>query len=207
MTELTKLLDRASDRDETSLPLANDLARGRAALRRRRARTVRIGSIAATAVIAAGVVGVNALDRGPETPGVVQGDSAVGVQLVAANAEAGPYTFGKLPEGWEVQGISPSAVTIAPPDAADQEVNSFAGKLVILYDQNTPSGDTVSVGGRDFYLNGDSDTHIVSVVTEAGQPEGTVTVQYPVSAGWSQDTMIEFLDAVEVNESAQPGVG
>ena len=121
MTELTKLLDRASERDETTLPLANDLARGRAALRRRRALTVRIGSIAATAVIAAGVVGINALDRGPEAPGVVQGDGAAGVQLVAANAEAGPYTFGKLPEGWEVQGISPSAVTIAPPDAADQE--------------------------------------------------------------------------------------
>ena len=158
-------------------------------------------------MIAAGIVGVNALDRGPDAR-VIQEDDAAGVQLVAADAEAGPYTFGKLPEGWEVQGISPSAVTIAPPDAKDQEPNSFAGKLVILYDQNAPSGDVTSVDGRDFHLRGDSDyTTIISVSTEAGQPEGTVYVQYPDSAGWSQDTMIEFLDAVQVNESAQPGVG
>jgi hypothetical protein len=45
------------------------------------------------------------------------------------------------------------------------------------------------------------------VTTRADEPEGTVYVQYPDSAGWDQDTMIEFLDAVRVNESAQPGLG
>jgi hypothetical protein len=207
MTELTDLLQRASELDETTRPLGDDLARGRAALRRRRARVVRIGSIAATAVIAAGIVGASTLDRGADAPAVIQDDSAADIQLLAADTDAGPYTFGKLPEGWEVQGVSPSAVTIAPTDAADQEMYSFDGKLVILYDQNAPSGDVTSVDGRDFYSGGDSDTSILAVRTGAGEPAGTVTVQYPEAAGWSQDTMIEFLDAVQVNGSAQPGLG
>jgi hypothetical protein len=207
MTELKNLLDRASELDETTLPLDSDLARGRSALRRKRARTVRLGSIAATAVIAAGVVGVNALDRGPEAPPVVQEDAVAGISLVAADAEAGPYTFGKLPEGWEVQGVLPSAVVIAPVGAADQSPSSFVGKLVIMYDLYAPSGDVTTVDGRDFYTRGDSGYTTVMVTTRPGEPNGTVDVQYPDSEGWSQDTMIEFLEAVHVNESAQPGVG
>jgi hypothetical protein len=207
MTELKNLLDRASDVDDTTLPLDKDLARGRAALLRRRSRTVRLGSIAATAVIAAGVIGANALDRGPDAPPVVQEDRAAGVQLVAADAEAGPYTFGKLPEGWEVQGVLPSAVVIAPVGFKDQSPYSFLGKLVIMYDQNPSSGDVTSVNGRDFYSRGDSDHTTVQVATRPAEPDGSVSVQYPDSTGWDIDTMIEFLDAVQVNESAEPGVG
>jgi len=207
MTELKNLLDRASEPVDATLPPGNDLARGRAALLRRRARTVRIGSLAATAVIAAGVVGFNALDDGPDTPGVVQDDRTEGVQLVAADAEAGPYTFGKLPEGWEVQGVLSSAVTIAPVGFKDQSPYSFLGKLVIMYDQNPTSGDVTSVNGRDFYSRGDSDHTTVQVATRPGEPDGVVSVQYPDSTGWDTDTMIEFLDAVQVNESAEPGVG
>ena len=45
------------------------------------------------------------------------------------------------------------------------------------------------------------------VRTRAGEPEGVVSVQYPDSAGWDVQTMIEFLDAVQVDEGAQPGLG
>ena len=208
MTELTDLLNRASDHDSTSTPVTDDLARGRTALRRRRARgAVRFGSIAAVAAIAAGIVGSSALDRDPATPPAVQEDSAVGVELVAANAEGGPYTFGKLPEGWEVQGVLPSAVIIAPVGFKDQSPYSFLGKLVIMYDQNPTSGDVTTVGGRDFYTRGDSDHTTVQVATRPGEPDGVVSVQYPDSTGWDTATMIEFLEAVQVNESAEPGVG
>jgi hypothetical protein len=47
----------------------------------------------------------------------------------------------------------------------------------------------------------------IIVSTRAGEPEGLVYVQYPDSAGRDEETMIEFLDAVRVNDSAQPGVG
>lgn len=208
MTELTDLLRRASEPDPTPTPVGDDLARARAALRRRRARgAVRIGSIAAVGVIAAGIVGSSALETDRDHPAATPDRAAEGVQLVAADADAGPYTFGKLPEGWEVQGVLPSAVTIAPVGFQDQSPYSFLGKLVIMYDQNAPSGEVTTVDGRDFYRRGDSDHTTVMVTTRPSEPSGTVYVQYPDSTGWDTDTMIEFLDAVRVNESAEPGVG
>jgi hypothetical protein len=208
MTELNNLLDRASELDHPPTSVDDDLARGRAALRRRRARgAIRIGSIAAVGVIAAGIVGSSALEREPDNHAATPDQGADGVQLVAADADAGPYTFGKLPEGWEVQGVLPSAVTIAPAGFKDQSPYSFLGKLVIMYDQYAPSGDLTTVNGRDFFSRGDSDHTTVMVTTRPGEPNGTVYVQYPDSTGWDEATMIEFLDAVRVNESAQPGVG
>jgi hypothetical protein len=206
MTELNDLLDRASELDHPPTPVSDDLARARAALRHRRGRTIRIGSLAAVAVIAVGVVGSSAIERDRDAA-TVQERGPDGVQLVAADADAGPYTFGKLPEGWVVQGVTPAAVTIAPPDAEDQNSNSFLGKLVIMYDEHPPSGDVTSFNGRDFFTRGDTDHTTINVRTGAGQPPGTVYVQYPDSAGWDEATMIEFLDAVRVNESAEPGVG
>jgi hypothetical protein len=207
MTDLTNLLDRASELDDTPMPIGDDLARARAALRRQRRARGLVGSVAALALIATGVASTSLLDRDSENPAVVEDGLTDGIQLVAAQTEAGPYTFGKLPRGWEVQGITPFAVTIAPEGAKDQNRDSFLGKLVILYDQYAPSGDRTSVDGRDYFIRGDSDHTTVMVTTRADEPEGTVYVQYPDSAGWDQGTMIEFLDAVRVNESAQPGVG
>ena len=213
MTELTDLLHRASESDHTPASVDGDLARARAALRRRRARrSIRVGSIAAVGVIAAGVVGSNALQNDRDTPSVSvdQGNpdqANPGVQLVAADADAGPYTFGKLPEGWEVQGVLPSTVVIAPVGFKDQSKYSFLGKLVIMYDQNRLSGDITTVDGRDFYVRGDSGHTTVVVATRPGEPSGAVSVQYPDSTGWDTATMIEFLDAVQVNEGAEPGLG
>jgi hypothetical protein len=208
MTDLTDLLDRASDLGETPMPIDDDLARGHAALRRQRRRRglVAVGSACAVGVLA-GLAGPAILDRdsGPNTT-VTEGGQ-IDPALFAANESAGPYTFGKLPKGWEVQGEFPQGVTIAEIGDDDQEPLSFLGKLVIMYDQNPPSGDRILSNGREFYSRGDSDHHTVSVRTRDGEPDGMVSVQYPDSAGWSVDTMIEFLDAVQVGEGAQPGLG
>jgi len=206
MTDLTDLLDRASDLGETPTPIADDLARARAALRRQRRRQglVTVGSLCAVGVLA-GVAGPALLDRSSDDPpGVTQTQDSA---LFAANETAEPYTFGKLPVDWEVQGAFPQGVTIAPVGFEDQEPLSFVGKLVILYDQNQPSGDQIVVDGREFWTRGDSGHSTVLARTRAGEPEGTVYVQYPDSAGWDVDTMIEFLDAVEVGQKAQPGLG
>jgi hypothetical protein len=208
MTDLTELLDRASDLDHTPMPVDDDLTRARAALRRQRRTRGLVGSVGVIALVAAGVAGTTVLDRDSDADTVVTEEQpGDGIQLVAARAEGGPYTFGKLPRGWEVQGTTPSAVTIAPADAKNTNSNSFLGKLVIMYDQNPPSGDVTTVGGRDFFIRGDSDHTTIMVSTRAGEPEGLVYVQYPDSAGWDEETMIELLDAVRVNDSAQPGIG
>ncbi len=210
MTELTHLLDRASELDHAPTPVGDDLARARAALRRhRRSRgAIAVGSVAAIALLSAGVAGTTWLDGEPDSGRTVTEERDRDSALVAAQVDGGPYTFGKLPAGWEVQGVDPAAVTIAPIGAKDQNPYSFLGKLVILYDQYPPSGDLSSVNGRDFFSrSGGSDTTTVMVRTRPEEPDGTVYVQYPDSAGWGLDTMIEFLDAVRVNESARPGIG
>jgi hypothetical protein len=209
MTDLTELLDRASVLEATPMPITDDLARAHAALHRQRRRRglVTVGSLAVVGVLA-GVAGPPLLDRGPEGGGTTTvTEPRSNVQLVAANVSSGPYTFGKLPTGWEVQGQFPQGVTIAIVGDDDQEPLSFRGKLVIMYDQNAPSGDRTEVNGREFFSNTDSDHDTVAVRTRAGEPDGVVSVQYPDSAGWSVETMIEFLDAVLVGQAAQPGVG
>ncbi len=208
MTDLTDLLDRASDLGETPLPIADDLARAHAAVRRRRRRhgLVAVGSLCAVGVLAV-VAGPSVLDRSPEGSPTVEVEKQESV-LFAANETQGAYTFGKLPVGWEVQGAYAQGVTIAPVGFEDQEPYSFVGKLVIMYDQNPLSGDVTVVDGREFYSrSGGGDHSTVQVRTRAGEPGGTVSVQYPDSAGWSVATMIEFLDAVQVGEGAEPGLG
>ncbi len=209
MTDLTELLDRASDTAGTPIPINDDLARAHAALRRHRRQRglVTVGSVCVLA-IAGAAAGQAVFDDAPEgSTTVTQAPQTDDGVLLAANASAGPYTFGKLPRGWEIQGEYPQGVTIAEFGDDDQEPASFVGKLVIMYDQNPPSGDSVEYNGREFFTRGDSDHSSVSVRTRAGEPEGVVSVQYPDSAGWDFDTMIEFLDAVAVGEGAQPGLG
>jgi hypothetical protein len=206
MTDLTDLLDRASDLGETPMPIADDLSRARAALRSRRRKQslVTVGSLCAVGVLA-GVVGPAVLDSSPrDQPRVVETRED---QLFAANVTEGPYTFDKLPAGWEVQGSFPQGVTIAPIDFPDQEPASFVGKLVIMYDQNPLSGEPTEYNGREFHTRTEGDHDTVRVRTRAGEPEGVVSVQYPDSAGWDVQTMIEFLDAVQVGQGALPGLG
>ncbi len=208
MTDLTELLDRASDVAETPMPVTDDLARARAALRRQRRRRslVAAGSVCAVAVLA-GTVGPALVDDAPEgNTTTIESEDSLSM-LVASTETAGPYTFGKLPRGWEVQGTYPQGVTIAEIGDDDQEPLSFIGKLVIMYDQNRPSGDVTEYDGREFFTRGDSDHNTVSVRTRDGEPEGVLSVQYPDSAGWDVATMVEFLAAVEVGPGAQPGLG
>lgn len=208
MTDLTELLDRASDVSGTPTPITDDLARAHAALRRRRVRRGLATAGTVGAVVLVGIAGQTAFDRAPEGSDTVTESRTANAVLLAANESAGPYTFGKLPVDWEVQGEFPQGVTIAQIGDDDQEPLSFSGKLVIMYDQNAPSGDVTEYNGREFFSrSGGGDHSTVSVQTRDGEPEGVVSVQYPDSTGWEVATMIEFLDAVEVGDTARPGVG
>jgi hypothetical protein len=130
------------------------------------------------------------------------------VQLLAQPFEAGPYTFASTPEGWYVQGSYPQGVTIAP-EGADLNPSpySFEGKLVIMFDAHRPSGEQVRFESRAFWVRSSSGYITIETLTRAGEPEGKVSVQFPVDAGWTQDTMLAFLAGVQVGPGAVPGVG
>jgi len=211
MTELRDLLDRATAVDDVSHPVASDLLRGRAALTRQRRRRS-LGGAAALTVVAlagAGLAGVthDSGDQGPARPGTHGSADGTQIRLVAANLDAGVYTIGKVPEGWAVQDENAFRVTIAPTDGSvSDEPDDFAGKLVVMYDQNPLSGKRVAYADRIFYLRGDSGYTTIAVETRTGEPQGEVVVQYPDST-WSRELMLEFADAIGVGDAAQPGLG
>jgi hypothetical protein len=211
MNDLNALLDRAAGPTVAPVDAHADLARGRRALSRTRHRR---GALGLACVAAAGVVGVGAPrlgDRGSDVAADSPADTTPSVATPWAppgpDLTAGPYTFPAIPQGWEIQGHRAQVVTIAPVGFADQEPLSFAGKLVIMYDQNPPAGQRVERDGRTFFVDASGDTASVAVRTRAGEPDGEVVIQYPTSTGWTVDDMIAFLAGVQVGPGALPGLG
>lgn len=187
-----------------------DLPRARQALRLRRRRRFRwavsgLSSVAVVAVLVAGALG----DDAPAGPGQRHSVTGDRVALVAGPLEVAPYVFDRVPEGWEVQGQSPSALTIAPSDGSvSEEPNDFVGKLVVMFDRQGLYGDPVEHDGRTFHVAAGGDGYTtVSVRTTAGEPAGVVRVQYPDDAGWEVAQMLDFLAGVTVTGQARPGVG
>jgi len=211
MNDLNTLLERAAGPTGTPLDAHADLTRGQRALSRTRRRR---GALGLVGVAATGVVGVGmarftdpgrdvAADR-TQTHHPVNG---TGITFLAQPFEAGPYTFDQTPAGWEVQGANAYAVTIAPVGFPDQEPLSFAGKLVILFDANKPSGSPIDHDGRTFWIGGSGGSSTVATRTRRTEPAGVVSIQYPNDAGWTRDTMLTFLAGVHVGPGAQQGVG
>ena len=188
---------------------AGDLARAQQAARVRRRRCLRFAvsgltSVTVVAVLVAGVVGTNG-PAAPDRPSVVSDR----VTLVAGPLAVTPYVFDRVPQGWEVQGQTPTALTIAPSDGSvSDDPDDFVGKLVVTYDRQRMYGDPVELGGRTFHVAAsDDDYTTVSVHTTDSEPRGVVRVQYPVDAGWQTSQMLEFLAGVTVTDGARPGVG
>lgn len=211
MNDLNTLLERAAGPVAVApVDVRGDLTRGHRALARTRRRR---GAAALVGVAAAGVVGVGiARFTDPGDEGVAADDTSAhggntGITFLAQPFEAGPYTFDQTPEGWEVQGADAYAVTIAPIGFTDQEPLSFAGKLVILFDGNRPSGSPIEYHGRTFWIGGSNGSSTIATRTHRNEPRGVVSVQYPNDAGWTRDTMLAFLAGVHVGPGAQQGVG
>lgn len=229
--DLHDLLDRVARPgavDGATTSAAADLGRARSALRHRRRRTLStgLGALTTLAVLGAGAAVVvtgsddpdgttaapspgtggampTSTDRATASPDTEQ------VRLVAASFEAGPYTFDTTPQGWEVQQNGPSAVTIARVGYPDQEPDSFVGKLVIMFDEAPlGTGDRVTREGREMAFLDHEDGYVTaSVSTRAGEPQGTVRIQFPADLGWTRDTALTFLSSVRVDQSVVPSVG
>jgi hypothetical protein len=210
MNDLNTLLDRAAGPAATPVDAEADLRRGHRALSRTRRRR---GAAGLLGLAAAGVVGVGVVRHSPPDDARVLDRSShqqkgAGVSLLSQPFVAGPYTFDSTPQGWEVQGVNPTAVTIAPVGFPDQDPSSFTGKLVILFDGNpADSGQKVDVDGRSFWVGSDSDYTTISTRTQVGEPDGVVRIQYPDDTGWTRETMLAFLASVHVGAGAQQGVG
>ncbi|HVF03902.1 MAG TPA: hypothetical protein VNA20_03600 [Frankiaceae bacterium] len=227
MTDLRTALARAAgDGAADRYDVEADLARGRRALRRQ--RTARGAGTLVLVTAAAGVVRVAAPDADPPraaapspspVPSVVSPSAGVTtpppatrlprVRLVAyTGRQPSGYQVAYLPDGWEVQGADPFAMTIADKDDPDRHPASFEGKLVVMLrsssDTGRPVGKAIPVGKGTGYLNRQEDTAVLTYRDERGH---WVQVQVPPVLGWSDAEIAKFGAGVVVTRNAQPGVG
>lgn len=209
--DLKRALGSVADAERPVADPAADLARARSAASARTRRRLRLGLTGATTAVVLCVGAALVLDRAPSEPGTatsVPDAPSSGVRLVAERFEATPYTFDLTPEGWSVQAQRPTAVTIAPDDGStSSSPDDFAGKLVILFDGNRPSGRQLEHEGRLFWVSGDSGYTALATRTRDDEPAGVVRIQYPDGAGWDLDSMVAFLASVHVGPGARQGLG
>lgn len=190
-----------------------DLARGRRALRRRRA--IRGAGASAFAVAALAAVVAYGVDNGRHTapPTVAaQPPSAVSTQLVAYRGEQPKgFTIEKVPSGWEVQGVNAAVLTIAPIGAKDKNPDSFVDKIAIMLqskdDTSTPTGTKVKVGGLQGVINSGQGTEYGKNLW-VKEPNGIwMLVQIWDARGWTDAGIVEFGAGIHVLPGAVQGRG
>ena len=227
MNDLKDLLELAlSDvpgRDARVDPAA-DLARGRRLLRRRRQRLAGLAGV--TAAVLCGVLVPLALEG--SAPSHHPAPAAVAssrpqpshtatpaqpsrqIKLVAWVGTQPPgYQVAWMPKGWVVQGSTPFALVMAPPNDKDKSPDSYLGKLVVMLqsrDATAPPADWANqpVNGREGKFDVQGDTQILTFKNATGQ---WVVIQAPVSLGWDSAELAKFAGGVQVLAAAQQGRG
>jgi hypothetical protein len=169
------MIDLRNHLDEIAAPLSPpaaaevdaDLARGRRALRRRRAGQAIAGSaFGVAALVAAFAVATAGTGAGPHHPAADRPAVVTAAKLVAyKGAQPKGFTVDKVPDGWFIQSDDNYSLLLAPIKAKNPgpgvdpskapiyDPQSFVGKIGIMLesrDQHGPSraGTTVKVGDR-----------------------------------------------------------
>jgi hypothetical protein len=222
VNDIKALLDVAAGHDTTAQVSTStadhDLLRGRRALRRQHARNLALPLGLATVFGAVLVTGDQLGSPPPSQHAVLRSPLATppprinpigGVRLVAyAGQQPSGYRVAYVPEGWEIQGANPFAMTIAPVGFADQHPDSFVGKLVVMLQSRdatgTPQGDQVQVGHGTGYL---SHQEGIVVLTYQDDAKHWIQLQVPPTLHWADKDVAKFGAGVEVTRDAEPGRG
>lgn len=197
-------LDTGTGTDQTAPDdvVRRDLARGRAALTRRRARraVTGLGATAAAAVLTVSVI--SARSTSDPHPG------GAGVDLVAYTGTQLPgFTVEKVPEGFILQGANEYSLDIARPDD-HSSLNDYRGKLVVMLQSRdatgTPTGTHVEINGRPGTISTYDPT-----AKQLYYSDGThdIVVQAPTELRLSDAELVEFASGVTVTTEAVAGVG
>ena len=122
------------------------------------------------------------------------------------------FEIDKVPDGWEVQGVTAVALTIAPIGLPDQEPASFVDKIAVMLqsadDHSTPKGTDVTVAGRPGVINKPADEDTKAKNLWVKQKTGAwLQVQIWDASGWTQQEIVEFGAGIHVLKDATPGRG
>ena len=237
MTDMKDLFELAlsdiprTGRHASPGPVAEDLARGRRLLRRRRQRLAGLAGVTA-AVLAGILVPLSLNGSAPAASHPVAAASAPAsshpqttvtpthaasaetdahaIKLVAWTGTQPPgYRVAWMPNGWVVQGSDPFVLTIAPADDKDKDPHTFVGKLVVMLQSRDATAPPASwadqpVNGREGKFDVQGDTQILTFKVAGGQ---WVVVQAPVVLGWDSAELAKFGGGVQVLAAAQQGRG
>jgi len=174
-----------------------DLARGRAALRRRRFRRGLTG-LSATAAVAVAAV---AVVSGQQASDIDGGGS--GLDLVTYDGAQLPgFTVGKVPEGFVLQGSNQYSLDIARPGDTSS-IDDYRGKLVVLLQSTTmtetPKGKAVEINGRPGTISKVDDA-AAQLYYSDGRHD--IVIQSWAGLGLTDDELVEFARSVTVTSDA-----
>jgi hypothetical protein len=193
-------LGTGADLPPSDSVVRRDLARGRAALRRRRVRRG-IAGVGATGAIAATALIVT-------TTGGPSSTAPGGLDLVVYTGTQLPgFTVEKVPEGFALQGANAYSLDVAP--ATDRtSLNDFRGKLVVMLQSKdvtgTPTGKAVTINGRPGTISTFDPT-----AKQLYYSDGThdIVIQSATKLGLTDAELVEFAKGVTVTTEAEAGVG
>ncbi|MCW2751396.1 MAG: hypothetical protein JWR83_2506 [Aeromicrobium sp.] len=193
-------LGTGADQPPSDSVVRRDLARGRAALRRRRARRG-IAGVGATGAIAATALLVTTTG-GPSSP------APGGLDLVVYTGTQLPgFTVEKVPEGFALQGANAYSLDIARP-TDPTSLNDFRGKLVVMLQSKdatgTPTGTAVTINGRPGTISTFDPT-----AKQLYYSDGThdIVIQSAAKLGLTNAELVDFAKGVTVTSKAEAGVG
>jgi hypothetical protein len=179
-----------------------DMARGRAALRRRRFRRGVTGLSAAAVAVVAVVATISGQQAGDT-------DGGGGLDLIAYDGAQLPgFTVGKVPEGFVLQGANEYSLAIARPDD-HTEINDYRDKLVVMLQSTSmtelPDGKSVEVEGRPATIyKGDPAAAQLYYSDGAGHD---IVIQSWSGLGLTDAELVEFARSVTVTSNAEALAG
>jgi len=211
---MTDLIDRlahlrGAENPVTDAEVAGDLARGRAAQRRRRHLRGATVGVALTAVLAVGA-GAGALMADHDAAPAASGQTGhQAVTLVAYHGRQLPgFEVAKVPAGFTLQGANAFSLAIARP-SDHSGIDSFADKLVVMLQsrdqQGTPAGKAVTVNGHAGTIYSTPDK--LARILQYSDGSHVVQVQAWSSLGLGDDQLVDFAEGVTVTAEAQASVG
>ena len=215
MTDVLDRLARLAATPGAPADATADLARGHAALARRRRRTGAVAGVGLTLTLGAGLGGVIAFqhdDQGSVAVAPHGGRSTdAGIALVDyGGAQPQGFEVAKVPDGFTAQGSGAFSFTVAPVGDTSSP-DDFEGKLVVMLESRSAppdkaEGREVSVGGDPGWIRTNPDG--LATTLEYFDADGhDVVVQMWRTVGLSDAQLVEFADGITVTDEAQAGVG
>jgi hypothetical protein len=191
--------------------VAEDLRRGAAALRRRRARRVSFGAAAAisTLGVSVAVLGHPSIQHpAPKEPATISTPTGGELTLVAYHGKQLPgFEVRQIPAGYVLQGSTPSVLAIAEP-GDHSSVDDFRRKLVVTVTAATAAerihGAHVEVDGQPGVIRTGSDG---VTMLQYNSGKRLVDVQAWSNLRLTREQVVRFAEGITVTGHAENVVG